>query len=219
PYYLLFTWTRQFKFRTFISINCTLLLIGIVLKLVLQSSPINVGDVRILLHYPTFLFGVVVGTFDPDLLWVKAKSNWLVILFGLPAIAYISVVGRDNINLGHALTLGWHSFLHYGYCVVWSLFIISLVFGVMNQFSEQVKNHKSINHLSGTSYAVYLFHRPIYGLIYGSLIALNLDSILIQTLLFPVVTLLLFVVSDHLTRLDLQVIKPCLTQVLSSESR
>ncbi|NMG60015.1 hypothetical protein E1H12_16180, partial [Geitlerinema sp. P-1104] len=216
PYYLLFTWTRQFKFRTFISINCTLLLIGIMLKLVVQSSPINLGDVRILLHYPTFLLGVCVGTFDPDLVWVKAQSTWLSIFLGLAAIAYIPVVGRENINLGSSIHLGWNSFLHYGYCLTVSLLIIAFVFRISASCNTSVTAKKTINYLSKTSYAVYLFHRPIYGLIYGVMITFGFDSTPTRTLLFPIATLVLLIVSDVLTRLDVNVIKPYATQSLNS---
>ncbi|WP_159785949.1 acyltransferase family protein [Sodalinema gerasimenkoae] len=216
PYYLLFSWTCKFNFRKFIGINGVLWLSAILLKLVIQSSSINLGDVRILLHYPTFLLGVTVATFDPHLVWVKAKSTWLSIFLGLAAIAYIPMVGRENINLGSSVRLSWDSFLHYGYCLVWSLLIIAFVFRITGAFSKTVTGEKPINYLSKISYSVYLFHRPIYGLIYGVVIAFGFDSTPTRTLLFPIATLALLVVSDVLTRLDVNVIKPYATQFLNS---
>lgn len=215
PYYFLFTWTAKFRFKTYLGLNLLLLAIAFALKLMLQVSPITLVDSRILWHYPTFLLGVSVAHFDGNLIWVKAKSGWMTLMFGLAAIAYVPVVGRNYINQGNSLKLAKHSIFHYGYCLIWALFIIALIFWLIQRWSENSPQIPLITDLSQKSYAIYLFHRPIYALIYGLLLSLNLDSTTIRTVMFPIATLLLLLASHYITRFDINVLKPKATQVMN----
>jgi|GEM_PF-2485381 len=208
PYYLLFSWTAKFRFKTYLVLNLLVLAIAFALKLMLDASPFTFVDSRIILHYPTFLLGVLVAHLDANLSWVKAKSGWMAIIFGLAAIAYVPVVGRDNINLGNSLKLARNSILYYGYCLVWALFIIMLVFWLTRRFGMNNSLIAPITGLSQNSYAIYLFHRPIYGLLYGGLFSVNLGSTAIRTLLFPVATLVLLLASHYITIFDINVLKP-----------
>lgn len=214
PYYVLFSWTSRFRFKTYLNLNLLLLAIAFAFKLMLEASSITLVDSRILLHYPTFLLGVFVAHVDANLIWVKAKSGWMTLIFGLAAIAYIPIVGRDNINLWNSLRLAKNSILYYGYCVIWSLFIITLVCWLIKQCRVNKSLISPTTSLSQKSYAIYLFHRPIYGVIYGLLISLDLDSIPIRTLLFPIATLVLIIASHYITIFDINVLKPKANQIV-----
>lgn len=209
PYYVLFSITTKFNFRKYLSLNLMVLVSFFMLKLVLQSGGIDLIDVRLFLHYPTFLIGTVAAYLDQELVGLKNKSWFLTLILGVAAIFYIPIIGGHNINIGDKITLSWKTMAYYGYSLTWTLFLISLIFVIAPFVS---KSSGIIQFLSQNSYAMYLFHRPIYGTVYGLLLSFVSTSTHLRTLLFPVVTLMVIGLSYYLTRLDSEVLNKKFTK-------
>ncbi len=209
PYYILFCLTTKFKFPKYLSFNLMLLISCFILKLILQRWGIKLIDVRLFLHYQTFLLGTVVAYLDPELVWLKNKSLVLTSILGFAAIFYAPIIGNDNINIGNRITLTWASIGYYGYSLIWTFFLVSLIFVVAPFFS---KFPVIIRFLSQNSYAMYLFHRPIYATFYALVISLISASTHLRTLLFPVATLVMIGLCYYLTRLDSQVLSKKFTK-------
>lgn len=203
PYYVLFSLTTKLKFNKYLSINLIVLFSVLILKLALQINGIDIMDERLFLHYPTFLMGTVVAYLDQELVFLKNKSFVLTFVLGSAAILYGPIIGDEHINLGKLTRLSWTSMAYYGYSLTWTLFVISLIFLIAPLIS---KKSRIIGFLSENSYAMYLFHRPIYGIFYGLVITFISTSIYLRTLLFPVATLVVIGLSYYLTRLDSQVL-------------
>ncbi len=209
PYYVLFSLTTKFKFPKYLSLNLIVLVSFFLLKLALQSGGIDFLDVRLFLHYPTFLLGTVVAYLDQDLAFCKTKSLVFTLISGLAAISYVPIIGNEYISIGNRITLSWESMGYYGYSLIWTFFLVSLIFLMAPLFS---KSPGIIRFLSLISYAMYLFHRPIYGIFYEFVISFISTSIYLRTLLFPVATLVLIGLSYYLTRLDSEVLSKKFTK-------
>lgn len=210
PYYLLFASTTKFKFHKFLSLNLLVLIAFVLLKLVLSRKGIDLIDIRLILHYPTFLLGTVFAYLDPELVWLKTKALPLTLISGLAAISYEPLIGIEQITVGNRMTITVGSIAYYGYSLIWSIFLICLIFQIARPFSRFTK---TIQLLSDNSYAIYLFHRPIYATIYVGIITWISSSIVVRTLLFPGVTLILIGICYYLTRFDSQVLNKKITQL------
>ncbi len=209
PYYFLFGFTAKFKFSKYLVLNLMILISLFILKLALQRWGIKLIDVRLFLHYPTFLIGTVIAYLDRELLWVKNKALVFTVVLGAAAISYVPLIGNDQIKLGNKIRLSMKSMAYYGYSVTWTFFIISLIFVIAPLF---FKFPGIIRFLSQNSYAMYLFHRPIYGIFYGLVVSFISESTYLRTLLFPVATLVVIGLSYYLTRLDSQVLSKNFTK-------
>ncbi len=210
PYYILFCITTKFNFRKYISLNLIVLAGFVVFKLVLQSRGINLIDVRLLLHYPTFLIGTIGAYFNQDLLGLEKNSFVRTLILGIAAFSYGPIIGNHYIHLGNNINLSVKVMAYFGYSLTWTLFFISLIFLIapfLSRFSG------IIQFISENSYALYLFHRPIYGTVYGLVITFISTSTSLRTLLFPVVTLLVIGLCYHVTQLDSKVLSKQFTKL------
>ncbi|MFO8040702.1 MAG: acyltransferase [Sodalinema sp.] len=211
-YYGFFILMSRFKFKNFLILNVLFFALVILLKIVLKHQSIHLVENRIIMNYPLFLAGVIAGRFDSNLLYLKRHAMKFTLGLGIVAFLLFRVIDSESITRPHNFLIGWVDLRFYSYIFLWALFFINLgilVTPFMLKFSQPIE------YLSKISYAVYLFHRPVYALIYGLLLGINLGSTTIRTLIFPIATLLVLLASHYITRFDIKVLKPKATQVMS----
>ena len=210
PYYFLFAISARLSLVRHLAVN--LLVLGGVygLKFIFQSADIALIDMRLLIHFPTFLIGVCCASFDFNLEFLRKNRLAIFIASTLLAIAYLQVVGYAGTLLSKS-ALSPVNVTYYGYCLLWAISFISLAY-VISPLAERIPS--TIAFISAISYAIYLFHRPIYGIVYSIVTATLPHSVVTRTLLFPVATLALIGISHYITRFDSEFIKPRLVKVL-----
>lgn len=214
PYYVLFAISARLNFLKYLVVNVLILGILYGLKFALQTKGIDLIDTRLLVHYPTFLLGVCCAKLDLNLEFLRKRKLVLFVAFSLMAVAYLQWVGYDRTSLTKTY-LSFTNISYYGYCFLWAISFVSLAYlisPIVERFSS------SVAFLSVISYAVYLFHRPVYGIFYGVVTFWLSTSVFIRTILFPVATLVLVVISYCITQLDTQFFKPRLVKLLYSQN-
>ena len=215
PYYLLFAITARLGLQRFLAVN--LLTLGALygLKFILQSAGITLIDMRLLIHFPTFLIGVCCANFDPNLEFLRRNRLSVFVSSTVLAIAYLHLVGHAGTLLNKS-TLAPVNITYYGYCLLWATAFVSLAY-VISPIAK--KTPSTIAFLSAISYAVYLFHRPIYGIFYSVVTSTLSTSVVTRTLLFPAATSILIGISYYITRFDSEFIKPRLARMLLPQGK
>ena len=211
PYYLVFALTARLNIRSFLLSN-GLVLIGLYgLKLVLASQGIALIDTRLLLHFPTFLAGAYYAHLDPDCNLMRRHKSTLAIVFTVLMLVIIRWEGPSGFSLDK-VNITADGYVYYLYCLAGGMAFGAIAFLLSN--SAQ-KFPKIIAILSVSSYAVYLFHRPLYSLFYIFWLELLSYSVPTRTLLYPFATLFVVAVSYGISQIDVRVFKPALTKLLS----
>ena len=210
PYYLLFAISARLNLIRFLAVN--LLTLGVLygLKFALQSADIALIDMRLLIHFPTFLIGVCCARFDYNLEFLKKNKLAIFISSTVLAVVYLQLVGYSGTLL-NKLDLTPVNITYYGYCLLWAISFISLAY-VISPLAKRIPS--VIAFLSVTSYPIYLFHRPLYGIFYSIVTATLSPSVVTRTILFPVATLVLIGISYYFIQFDSQFVKPRLAKVL-----
>ncbi len=211
-YYGFFILTSRFRFKKFLILNVSLFALAILLKIVLKHQSIHIIESRLIMNYPIFLAGVIAGKLDRNLLYLKRHAMRFTLVLGLVAFSLFRVIDSQSVSRPHTFLIGWGDLRFYSYIFLWALFFINL--GILVT-PFVLKLSKQVEYLSKISYAIYLFHRPIYALIYGLILSLNLGSTAIRTLVFPIATLLVLLASHYITNFDIKVLKPKATQMMS----
>jgi len=215
PYYLLFAISARLSLLRFLALNL-LVLAGVYgLKFILQSAGIVLIDMRLLIHFPTFLIGVCCASFDLNLEFLRRNKVSIFVSSTVLAIAYLHLVGYAGTLLSKS-SLATVNITYYGYCLLWATSFVSLAY-VVSPVAARIPS--TIAFLSTISYAVYLFHRPIYGIFYSAVTSTLSTSVVVRTLLFPVATLVLIGISHYITQFDSGFIKPRLASALSLQGK
>ena len=211
PYYLVFALTARLSIRNFLLSN-GLILAGVYgLKLVLDRQGIEIIDTRLLLHFPTFLAGAYYAHLDPDCALIRRYKYALAVGFFALMLAIIRCQGQGGFTLDK-VHFALDSYIYYLYCLLGGMVFAAIAFSLSN-FARRFP--KTVALLSVSSYAVYLFHRPLYSVFYIVFLELLSYSVPTRTLLYPFATLFVVVVSYGIARVDLQWFKPTLTKFLS----
>ena len=189
------------------------LILGILysLKLTLQEAETVLIDTRLLLHYPTFLLGVCCAKLDLNLEFIRKRKLVLFVAFSVIAVAYLQWIGYSGTSL-NKMHLSSTNIAYYGYCLLWTISFVSLAY-LISPIAERFSS--SVAFLSVISYAVYLFHRPVYGIFYSIVTFWLSNSVFVRTILFPVATLVLVLISYYITHLDTQFLRPRLVKLLN----
>ncbi|MDT9180598.1 MAG: acyltransferase [Limnospira sp. PMC 1291.21] len=209
-YYLLFSLMSKLNFKKFLALNILLFVSAILLKIFFKNQSIHIIDNRLIMNYPIFLTGVIVGKFDPNFLFLRRYIR-LTLFLSLTASLLFRIFYGQNLIGTHTFLIDWQDIKFYLYIFVWTIFFLNL--GILVT-PLMLKASKKIEYFATISYAIYLFHRPIYGLIYGLLLSLDLGSKTIRTIMFPLATLLLIIASQYITSFDINVLQPKATQVM-----
>ena len=211
PYYILFAVGARLTLLKFFLFNVLILVSLYYLQFTLQSEGLLTLDTRLLVHYPTFLLGVCFACFDQDLTCFKKCRRVLFPMSIGVSLAYIHWIGSREIILS-TTHLSLKTINYYGYCLLWATSFITLAYLIAPYL---VRFSSRIVFLSTISYSVYLFHRPVYAIFYGGLSFLFSPTQLVRTLLFPLATIILVIVSNYITLLDLKVLKPSLVKIVN----
>lgn len=211
PYYLLFAVTAKCKPVKYIVVNALILSVLYALKLACQQRGITFLDARLLLHYPTFFLGICYSKLDLNLAWVK-KYKWVLwSVFTVLMLVFLQWRGSAGIDYSdRQIVLA--NFVYYTYCVLGAISFIGFSFVVApsaRRYTAMVAT------LSASSYAVYLFHRPVYSLFYDVVVKYISPSPVFRTIMFPVLTVVLIWIAHNIAQLDARLIKPKFTKLLS----
>ncbi len=214
PYYVLFALTAKLKPVTYCGIN--LLILGLLygVKIALERRGILLIDARLLVHYPTFLLGVCYARVDINFDFVRKRKQVLCVFFGVLMLVLLQQVGSEGIEL-HAIRLVPTGVGYYVYCLLGGISFTGLAFWIA-PVVQRVPN--LVAALSASSYAVYLFHRPIYSIFYELVVSRLSEGAVLRTLLFPLATALLVAIAYYIAQAESQLIKPRLVKLLNSAS-
>ncbi len=212
PYYILFALTATLKPLKYFGVN--LLILGLLygVKLALERKGILLIDARLLVHYPTFLLGVWYARLDSNFDFVRKRKRILCGLFGVLMLVLLQGIGPEGIRLD-TMRLVPTSIGYYAYCLLGGIFFVALAFWIT---PTAKKFPASVAALSASSYAVYLFHRPIYGIFYDLVMSKLSEGVVLRTLLFPIATVLIVAIAYYITKAESQLIKPRLAKILGS---
>ncbi|MEM9944751.1 MAG: acyltransferase [Cyanobacteria bacterium P01_D01_bin.36] len=211
PYYLLFAATARLNLAKYLTVNVLLLAGLYALKMFFQQRGIALLDFRLLMHYPTLLFGVCYAEFDLNMVRVK-RSRWVLCgLFSVLTLVFLQWRGSAGLDYDNAL-IAPANFAYYAYSMLGAVAVTGLAFAI----APLVRKYAAlVSVLSVSSYAVYLFHRPVYSLLYDVIVRHVSESLVLRTLLFPLMTAVLVWICYVISRLDTQWIKPRFTSLLN----
>ncbi len=216
PFYIFFCLTSELPIKKFVFSNVAIFLSIVLIKITFELINIELLDTRLILYYPIFIAGCVVSKFSE---FFNKKRNYLnitIILTGLSStVFYCFLRVRGQELLPPRLHLTMIDFTSHVYFIIYSLLVTSSLICLSFLLSKYIfKIKHSIIYLSGISYAAYLLHRVIYGLAYFIFYDVLGFSINIGSVLFPFVTIFLFLVSDWLVKLEKKYLKPSLEWTL-----
>ncbi|MGB3672508.1 MAG: acyltransferase [Phormidesmis sp.] len=211
PYYILFALTAKLKPMSYCGVN--LLILGLLygVKIALEREGILSIDTRLLLHYPTFLLGVFYARVDINLDFVRKRKRMLCGLFGVLMLVLLQKTGSEGIAL-NTMQLVQANVGYYIYCLLGGIFFTGLAFWiapVARKFPALVAA------LSASSYAVYLFHRPIYSIFYHFIVFEFSGGLVLRTLLFPITTILLVAIAYYIAKAESHLVKPRIAKLLN----
>jgi len=210
PYYVSFALTARLRIGLYLAVNGLVLLGLYGLKLSLARKGIVVIDTKLLLHFPTFLFGAYYATVDADCALIRRYRRVLCLVFMVLMLLFAGWQGNGGLLL-NPLRVVVSNFSYYFYCVFGAVAFTSLSFWLCDAIKEKLG---AIAFLSASSYAVYLFHRPLYGVFYDVALSLRDYSVAERTLLYPLATAFVIVVSYAISRLDAHWFKPMFAKLL-----
>ncbi len=211
PYYLLFAATAKLNPVKYVAINALILGALYGLKFVLQQRGIDFLDSRLLLHYPTFFLGACYSNFDVNLALVK-KHRWMLwSVFTVLMLIFLQWRGSVGIDYSEVQVAG-ANFAYYAYCLLGAISLIGSSFII----APTVRRYAAtVATLSASSYAVYLFHRPIYSVFYDFILKYISTSPVLRTAMFPVLTAALIWIAFTVSQLDARFIRPKFTEILN----
>lgn len=216
PFYILFCLTAELPIKKFIFFNGAIFLSIALLKIVFELTNIELMDTRLILYYPIFIAGCVASNFSEFFYQKRNYLNIATTLTGLSATVFycfLKVRGQDILPPRLHLTM--IDFTSHVYFIIYSFLVTASLICLSFMLSRYLLKIKPlIIYLSGISYAAYLMHRIIYGLAYFILYNQLDFSKIIGSVLFPFVTIFLFLVSDWLVKLEDKYLKPSLEWAL-----
>lgn len=209
PLYFIFAIIAKNNNSKFIKYN-----IGIFLFLIIIRILFHIIDLRFFLYYPIFIIGILYAR--------KQILNKLVSFFIIKKnIGKLSLYSAVLSFICIALYFCYKKFWNIpipiknfnidvhliSYIVIFSYTIlainclITITFLLSHIFNRKVQSFANfISYLSAISYPAYLLHRVIYAIAYFLILnVLNISS-KIGTILFPLVTILLFMVATFISR-------------------
>lgn len=212
PFYILFCLTAKLPIKKFIFSNGAIFLSIVLIKIAFELTNIELIDTRLILYYPIFIAGCVVSKVSDFFYQKRNYLNIATILTGLSATAfYCFLKVRGQEILPPPLHLTMTDFTSHVYFIIYSFLVTSSLICLSFLLSRYILKIKPlIIYLSDISYAAYLMQRVIYGLAYFILYNQLGFSKSIGSILFPFVTIFLFLVSDWLVKLESKYLKPSL---------
>lgn len=211
PFYLVFALTARFSIRRYLVVNGLILLGLYALKLLLKKGGLEIIDTRLLIHFPSFLLGAYYAHLDTDCQLIRQHRRPVALACMTLLLLSVQWQGEGGFSI-HPVRIIPANFAYYAHCLIGAIAFIGVAFE-LSRFTHKATALLTI--LSASSYAVYLFHRPLYSLFYSVALSLSSGSLLSRTLLFPVATLALIAVSHALTQSDTRWIKPAFSKLLS----
>lgn len=210
PFYAAFAVTARFSIRKYLLVNGLVLLGLYTLKLLLGKGGIEILDTRLLIHFPSFLLGAYYMHLDSDCHWIRSYSRRLAVVCMVLLLLSVQWQGGGGFPI-NPVRIVPANFVYYAHCMLGAIAFIAVAFE-LSRFTHKASALMTL--LSASSYAVYLFHRPLYSLFYTAVLTLWSSSVIARTVLFPAATLLVLIVSYGLTQFDKRWVKPTFTKRL-----
>ena len=162
----------------------------------------NIIDNYFFQYYFVFIFGILFCHMIST-----NNKKWLKLLIVIPAILVFSlVVSIRNLgayNFGIDTIIGYAIFdtVIISFCLI--QFEISKMF--IDDFSPQIQ--KLIFNIAFCSYAIYLFHRPIMTIFYGSALLLGLPEIIRDLIIIFVAIPAVFIISYYIQLFEEKILR------------
>jgi peptidoglycan/LPS O-acetylase OafA/YrhL len=196
PFYLFFAFSIQYKTRVFLTINIT-----IFLGLLISRLLFDVIDLRLFIYFPLFVLGCLCGRtsiLQSKLVNKGSSTLWIIILLALGLYCMYKYFAIPEVPKTEIQAFKqWVSF---GLIFPYMLASITAMLAIATQYAYLFEKFKHLfAHLANWSYPAYLFHRVIYAGSYSWLEHFDLSA-KVETVLFPVITVVLFLIAALITQ-------------------
>jgi peptidoglycan/LPS O-acetylase OafA/YrhL len=204
PFYIFFALTGESNNKKFIGYNALIFvtLLGI-------NHGFGLIDFRLFLYYPFFVLGSLASRKHVIPLSRSQTSYKQIGVLGFAWLGTYYLIRRfDLLNFPKGGIENFRHFLTYGLLTFYLVFSIAFLIVLAYRLATLIKQYKEpILRLSNASYAAYLFHRVVYGIVYFLISNVLGLSDKIGTLLFLPVTLFLFLISDLIVKGETRILK------------
>jgi peptidoglycan/LPS O-acetylase OafA/YrhL len=204
PLYFIFVLTAKINNTKFIKYNIYILLFLIIIRILF-----NIIDLRFFLYYSIFIIGVLYARnsiIDKLILFLNDKNNIKKAIFYTILLVFLSIIiywfykyfvsipipikkFNITIHLKSYIAIFIYSILSINSLILIVFLLNKLWANKIEYLSNFIKN------VSNICYPVYLLHRVVYAIFYFIILNKLHFSIKVGTLLFPLFTLFLFLIS------------------------